>query len=152
MLKLCKKKFYSFHETAEIRPGSYIIGCSQISLGKRVVIRPGTMLFGLTENGGVGINIEDDVMIGSSVHIYVANHSFDRTDIPIIDQGYNNAKSVTLKKGCWIGAGSILLPGVAIGENTVIGAGSIVTKSFPAGVIVAGNPAKIIRSIKQTVA
>ena len=54
---------------------------------------------------------------------------------------------VILRKGCWIGANSIILPGVEIGENSVVGAGSIVTKSFPKGVVIAGNPAKLIKEI-----
>jgi len=148
MVKFCSKKFYRFGEGAEIRPGSFIVGCSKISIGKRVIIRPNCMLFGETVlEMPVSIIIEDDVMFGAGVHIYTNNHRFDRLDIPLIDQGYYPNKQVILKKGCWIGANSILLPGVVIGENAVVGAGSIVTKSVEKGTVVVGNPATFIKQI-----
>lgn len=147
MLKLCKKKFKKFSDTSEFRAGAYAVCCSKISIGERVVIRPGTMLFASPGDNGAGIIIEDDVLVGSGVHFYTGNHSFKNMNIPIIDQGHDESKEVVLKKGCWIGANAILLAGVTIGENSVIGAGSIVTKSIPAGVVAAGNPAKIIKNI-----
>lgn len=148
MLQLCKKKFRKFDHTAEFRAGAYAVGCSKIEIGARVIIRPGCMLFGETlDDIDASIQIEDDVMLGSGVHIYVSNHRFDRTDIPLIDQGYYPDKPVLLQTGCWIGANSVILPGVTIGKNTVIGAGSIVTKSIPDGVVAAGNPARIIKHI-----
>ncbi len=146
MTALATKKFRRFGAGAEFRPGAYAVTCSKIALGKRVVIRPGTMLFADPRTSGSGeIVIEDDVMLGSGVHIYVANHRFDDTSKPIIDQGHMHSKGVIIRKGCWIGANVILLAGVEIGENSVIGAGSVVTKSFPASVLAVGNPAKIIR-------
>ena len=57
MLKLCKKKFKSFSDTSEFRPGAYAVCCSKISIGKRVVIRPGTMLFGSPSKNGAEIII-----------------------------------------------------------------------------------------------
>ncbi len=150
MLALCKKKFKKFSNTSQFRPGAYAVGCSKIEIGNRVVVRPGCMFFGESDSLDTSIVIEDDVMMGSGIHIYIHNHKFDRTDTPLIDQGYYPDKSVILRKGCWIGANSIILPGVEIGENTVIGAGSIVTKSFPKGVVAAGNPARFIKRIHDT--
>jgi Acetyltransferase (isoleucine patch superfamily) len=147
MLKLCKKKFKNFSETSEFRAGAYAICCSKISLGKRVVIRPGTMLFATPGDKGAGITIEDNVLVGSGVHFYTGNHAFDNINVPIIDQGHSDSKDVIVKAGSWIGANVIILPGVIIGENSVIGAGSVVTKSIPSGVVAAGNPAKIIKKI-----
>ena len=86
-------------------------------------------------------------MLGPGVHIYTNNHKFDNPSIPVFHQGDYPSKKVVLKKGCWIGANAILLPGVTIGENSVIGAGAIVTKSIPPRVLAAGNPAKIIKYI-----
>jgi acetyltransferase-like isoleucine patch superfamily enzyme len=148
MVKLCKRKFFKFEDTAQFRPGAYAVGCSQIEIGKRVVIRPGCRLFGESPELDLTITIEDDVMLGSGVHIYINNHRFDMVGIPIIDQGVYPPKAVILKRGCWIGANAIILPGVTIGENSVIGAGSIVTKSIPSGVVAGGNPAKIIKKIQ----
>lgn len=151
MLTLCTKKFKHFGENSEFRPGSYAEACSKISIGNNVVIRPGTFLFADPRNGGGGIIIEEKVSIGCGVHFYTNNHKFSDTSQAIYDQGYPDPTendSITLKKGCWIGAGVIILPGVTIGENTVVGAGSVVTKSIPAYSVALGNPAKVIRLLK----
>jgi len=145
MKKLCKKKFLHFSDDAEFRSGAYAIACSKISLGKRVIIRPNTMLFADMRDNGAGITIEDDVMIGSGVHFYVHNHSFENTSIPIIDQGYYASKPILIQRGSWIGANCIILPGVTVGENAVVGAGSVVAKDVPGKTVYAGNPAKFIK-------
>ena len=147
MTRLCRKKFASFGDGAEFRPGAYAVACSKIRIGARVVVRPGSMLFADPRPEGAGITIGDGVLLGAGVHIYVANHRFGATDLPIIDQGHDEAEPVVLGAGCWIGANAILLPGVEIGEGAVVGAGSVVTKSVPARVMVAGNPATAIRSL-----
>ena len=144
MRALCAAKFRAFGPGAEFRAGAYAIWCSNISIGRRVVIRPGTMLFA---NQVGTITIEDDVMLGSGVHIYVGNHRFDDASLPIIDQGHSVAQPVVLEQGCWIGANAIILPGVRVGRNAVVGAGSVVTRSVAAGVVAAGNPARVIRDI-----
>lgn len=148
MRTLCASKFKRFGEGAEFRPGAYAIHCSQISLGSRVVIRPGCMLFA----GPAGeITIEDDVLVGSGVHIYVGNHRFNDPAVPIIDQGHSDSAPVTLRRGCWVGAAAIILPGVTIGENAVVGAGSIVTRDVAPCTLVAGNPARKVRDINAGV-
>ncbi|MBU1534260.1 acyltransferase [Myxococcota bacterium] len=149
MLKLCKDKFLLFDESSEFRPGAYAVCCSKISIGKRVVIRPSTMLFADPYNDDGIIVIEDDVLIGSGVHIYVNNHKFDDPLQPILLQGHQLSAPVTLKRGCWIGANSILLKGVTIGENAVVGAGSVVTHSIPSFTVLAGIPARQIRKIRE---
>jgi len=148
MLVLCKSKFKKFADDADFRAGAYAISCSQIEIGRRVVIRPQSMLFAETpDRQETSITIEDDVMIGSGVHIYVSNHRFDNPDLPVIDQGHHPAKPVKIEKGSWLGAGVIILPGVTIGHNAVVGAGSVVTKSIPPHTLAAGNPARVIRNI-----
>lgn len=147
MLALCKLRFKAFDDTAEFRAGAYAVGCSRISIGARVVVRPGSMFFGESEELEKSIVIEDEVMLGSGVHIYINNHRFDRMDIPLIDQGYYPDSAVRLKRGCWIGANSVILPGVTIGENSVVGAGSVVTRSVADGTVVAGCPARVLCKI-----
>jgi len=147
MLKLCKKRFKYFDDTAEFRPGAYAICCSKISIGKRVIIRPNTILAASSNNNDQGIAIEDDVLIGPGVNIFITKHKFNNPNIPIIEQGYYEEEKILLKKGCWIGANAIILPGVTIGENSVIGAGSVVTTSIPDGVVAVGNPAKVIKKV-----
>lgn len=148
MIALCKMKFKKFSDTAQFRAGAYAVGCSRIEIGNRVIIRPGCMLFGESESLQTSIIIEDNVMMGCGVHFYINNHKFDNPSVPLIDQGYYPDEPVILRKGCWIGANSILLPGVEIGENSVIGAGSVVTKSVPPRSVAVGNPARVIKIIE----
>lgn len=146
MQNLCKQKFKEFGENADFRPGAFAVFCSKISIGKNVVIRPNTMLFA---DEYATIKIEDNAMLGAGVHIYVNNHRFDRIDIPIIDQGYSPSKDVVVGVGSWIGANAIILPGVTIGRNSVVGAGSIVVKSIPDYSVAVGSPAKVIRNLRN---
>lgn len=148
MLKLCQRKFKKFEDGADVRPGVYVVGCSKVCIGKRVSLRPGTMIFADPREGGAGVVIEDDVLIGSGVHFYVHNHRFDDCSMPIIDQGHYPSEEIVVKRGSWIGAKAIILSGVTIGENSVVGAGSVVTKSVPKRTVVAGSPAKIIKILK----
>lgn len=148
MLKLCKSKFKFFDDSADFRAGAYAVHCSNISIGKSVVIRPTTMMFA---DEFAQIIIEDNVMMGAGVHFYVNNHKFERRDMPLINQGYYPSEDIIVKNGAWIGANAILLPGVTIGKNSVVGAGSIVTKSLPDYCIAVGAPAKIIKSIKENI-
>ncbi len=151
MVKLCEEKFAHFGPNAEFRPGAYADVCSKIYIGRNVVIRPATFLFADPRDGGGTIKIEDDVLIGSGVHLYTNNHAFSDISVPIYQQGYplpSSTDSIVLRKGCWIGAGCIILPGVEIGENSVIGAGSVVTRNIPPRVVAYGNPAMVVRELK----
>jgi maltose O-acetyltransferase len=88
--------------------------------------------------------IGKNVIMGPDVKIYTKNHKFDRLDIPIKNQGHTNEK-VIIGNDVWIGANSILLPGVTIGDHSIVAAGSIVTKDIPSFVIFGGVPAKLIK-------
>ncbi|WP_196210803.1 DapH/DapD/GlmU-related protein [Citrobacter sp. Res13-Sevr-PEB04-36] len=148
---ICKRKFKKFGDNSFFRPFAYAVETRKISIGNNVVIRPGTMLYASPhgEENDVHIIIEDDVLIGSSVHIYVSNHIFSDTLLPISKQGHSDVKSVILKKGCWVGANVTILPGVVVGENSVVGANSIVTKNIPPFTVVAGNPARFIKKVNE---
>jgi len=95
-----------------------------------------------------GVKIGNNVMMGPQVFIYTQNHNHDRTDIPMIAQGYEEEKPVVIGDDVWIGSRVTILPGVHIGEGAIIGASSVVTKDVPAYSIVGGNPAKVIKSRK----
>ncbi|MBS1526176.1 MAG: sugar O-acetyltransferase [Bacteroidetes bacterium] len=89
-----------------------------------------------------GITIEDDVQIAPRVNITSENHPLDPTNRRSLD-----LKKVVIKRNAWIGAGATILPGVTVGENAVVAAGAVVNKDVPANTVVAGVPAKVIKTI-----
>ena len=102
--------------------------------------------FNLTILDGGGVEIGDRVFIGPNVGIYTANHP---TDVRRREKGYEWALPVNIGNKVWIGGGVTILPGVTIGDNTVIAAGSVVTKDIPANVVAAGNPCKVIKEAEE---
>lgn len=85
-----------------------------------------------------GILLDSSVLIGPDVKIISANHNF------LDYQKWDKSPPIVIKKNVWIGANSIILPGVVLGNNCIVGAGSIVTKSFEDNSIIGGNPAQLI--------
>lgn len=126
--------------------------------GINISIGSGTFInFNCTLLDGNKITIGNGVAIGPNCQLLTANHPVEKDkrivpwpQDPQFPQRYGSVTApIVLKDRCWIGAGVIILPGVTIGENTVIGAGSIVTKSIPDNVVAAGNPCRIIREINN---
>ena len=124
------------------------------SCGKNVNIEHGATISSrlrIGDHSGVGIDcvcggpitIGENVMMGPECVILTQNHAFDRTDIPMCRQGFQETKSVTIGNDVWLGRRVIILPGVTIGDGAIIGAGAIVTKDIPAYAIAAGNPAVV---------
>ncbi len=111
----------------------------------------------LGDNSNLGINcrvrgplrIGDNVMMGPDVEILTSSHRTDNVDIPMIFQGYNPLRGVTIGDDVWIGMRTIIMPGVTIGNGCIIGAGSIVTHNLPDYSVAAGVPAKIIKYRKS---
>ena len=83
--------------------------------------------------------------MGPRVSLFAENHNYDRTDIPMRAQGCTR-QAISIGDDCWLGSGSIILAGVKIGRGSIIAAGAIVTQNIPPYSIVAGNPARVIRS------
>ena len=110
-----------------------------IRVGKRFFAN-----FGLTVLDEAFVTIGDDCFVGPGVHIYTACHSTDPSERATRKEW---AEPVTIGNNVWIGGNVTILPGVTIGDNCTIGAGSVVTRSIPAGTIAAGNPAKVIKQI-----
>lgn len=92
------------------------------------------------------VRIGNHVMIGPGVQMYTAAHLLQAE---ARNQGWEEAKPILIEDNVWLGGGALLLPGVRIGRNAVVGAGSVVTRNVPANHVVAGNPARIIREIEQ---
>ena len=92
------------------------------------------------------ITIGNDVLFGPNVSIYTAGHPIHPESRK---SGYEYGIPVTIGDNVWIGGNCVILPGVKIGSNTVIGAGSVVTKNIPDNVCAAGNPCKVIRTITE---
>jgi acetyltransferase-like isoleucine patch superfamily enzyme len=88
------------------------------------------------------ITIEDDVMIGPKVSLVTENHPLDPNDRKTV-----LLKPIVIKRNAWIGAGATVLPGVTIGENAVVAAGAVVNRDVPANSIVAGVPAKVVKTL-----
>ena len=116
-------------------------GGKNVHLGKNVYFN-----FNATLVDDTHIYIGDCTMLGPNVVIATAGH-------PILPELREKALQYNLPvhigKNCWLGAGVIVLPGVTIGDNTVIGAGSVVTKDIPANVVAVGNPCKVLREINE---
>ena len=95
--------------------------------------------------GQGGITIGDDVIMGPNVQIFSENHAFADINKNIKDQGVVK-QAVKIGNNCWIGGGATILAGVTLGDGCVVAAGSVVNKSFPEKSIIAGVPAKMIRT------
>lgn len=92
------------------------------------------------------VRLGNHVMVGPAVQIYTAAHDLLAE---ARNQGWETARPVVVGDNVWLGGGTILLPGVTIGRNAVVGAGAVVTRDVPANTVVAGNPARVIREIQQ---
>ena len=110
-----------------------------ISIGNDVYINFGCVILDCGP-----VTIGNQVLIGPNVGIYDANHALDaqeRMDGALIPG------KISIGNRVWIGGGTIILPGVTIGDDTVIGAGSIVTHDIPSGVVAVGNPCRVLRKL-----
>ena len=92
------------------------------------------------------VHIGHHVMIGPGVQIYTAAHPLQ---VKARIQGWEATKAIVIGDNVWVGGSAILLPGVRIGRNTVVGAGAVVSRSVPENSVVVGNPAKVIKEIVQ---
>lgn len=146
--KIICKKLKKFGKNVWIRPGCILVDMDSIEIGDNVVIRPGTEIYANTAKKA-GVTIQNNVLIGSNVIITVNNHNYSNPDLPIMFQG-GIASSITIKEGAWIGAGAtVLYKANAIGKNSVVAAGAVVTKEVPDYCVVAGVPAKVIMRLKS---
>jgi maltose O-acetyltransferase len=142
---VCKQFFHAIGRNVNVEHGAYFGSGRLIEIG---------------DNSGIGVDchvpadirIGNDVMMGPEVLIIGRNqnHKIDDVNIPMRLQGYKDAPPVVIEDDVWLGARVIILPGIRIGRGAVIGAGAIVTKDVPPYAICVGNPARIVRSRKDS--
>jgi galactoside O-acetyltransferase len=133
---------------AEVGEGTYIEmpmranwGGHHVHLGKNVYAN-----FNLTLVDDTHIYIGDNTMLAPNVTLATAGHPICPE---LREKGYQYNAPIHIGKNCWLGAGVIVMPGVSIGEGTVVGAGSVVTRDLPAGVVAVGNPCRVMRQISE---
>ncbi len=119
-------------------PPFYTTGGVDISVGLNVFVNQNCTFYDLG-----GLDIADDVMIGPNVSIVTSGHPME----PSQRRASVIAKPIVIERNVWIAAGATVIGGVTIGENSVVAAGSVVTKDVPPNTLVGGNPARVIRSI-----
>jgi acetyltransferase-like isoleucine patch superfamily enzyme len=119
-------------------PPFYATGGADISVGRNVFINQNCTFYDLG-----GLAIADDVMIGPNVSLITSGHPIE----PSQRRACVVAKPIVIERNVWIAAGATIIGGVRVGENSVVAAGSVVTKDVPPNTLVGGNPARIIRSI-----
>jgi acetyltransferase-like isoleucine patch superfamily enzyme len=121
-----------------IFPGAYLQHCYGIEVGRNLNVNRGVHIYG---RGGVRLG--DYVLIGPNVIIVSSQHRYDIAGVPILFQGHEK-KPVVIGTDVWIGANAVILPGVTVGDGTIIGAGAVVTSDTEPYSIVGGVPARKI--------
>lgn len=132
----------------KVGPGCYIEPPFHANFGGRHVMFGDHVYanFNLTAVDDTYIYVGSHTMIGPNVTLASANHPI----LPELrEKGYQYNLPIHIGQNCWLGAGVIVVPGVTIGDNTVVGAGAVVTKDLPANVVAAGVPAKVLRRISD---
>ena len=139
---LLKEMFAELGENCYIEPPLRSNwGGKHVHFGKGVYAN-----FNLTLVDDTHIYVGDHTMIGPNVTLATAGHPI----LPALrEEVYQFNLPVRIGCSCWLGAGVIVLPGVTIGDNTVVGAGSVVTRDLPCGVVAAGNPCRVLREIGE---
>lgn len=141
-LSLLKEMFAEIGENCYIEPPFHSNwGGRHCHFGKNVYAN-----FNLTCVDDTHIYVGDYTKFGPNVTLATAGHPI----LPELrEQAYQYNFPIHIGKNCWIGAGAIILPGITIGDNVVVGAGSVVTKDLPDNVVAVGNPCKVLRHINE---
>lgn len=119
-------------------PPFYTAGGNEIRVGRNVFINQNCTLYDLG-----GLDIADDVMIGPNVSIITTGHPI----APAQRRSVTIGKPIVIERNVWVAAGATIIGGVTVGENSVVAAGSVVTRDVPPNTFVGGNPARVIRSV-----
>jgi maltose O-acetyltransferase len=124
---------------SEIRPPFQCDYGFPITIGARSFVNYGAVILDCAP-----VEIGDEVQIATNVQLLTATHPLDAS---VRRRDWESAAPISIADGAWLGGGVIVCPGVSIGENTVVGAGSVVTRDLPAGVLAVGNPSRVVREV-----
>ncbi|HKT28609.1 sugar O-acetyltransferase [Dyella sp.] len=127
-------------ESFSLIPPFYATGGGETRVGRNVFINQNCTFYDLG-----GLDIGDDVMIGPNVSLITTGHPLEPSQRRAVTIG----KPIVIERNVWIAAGATIIGGVTVGENSVVAAGSVVTKDVPPNTLVGGNPARVIRSIGE---
>ena len=127
-------------ETFTLIPPFYTSGGLEIRVGRKVFINQCCTIYDMA-----GVDVADLVMIGPNVNIITAGHPPE----PFKRRAYVEARPILIQKNVWIATAATILGGVTVGENSVVAAGAVVTRDVPANSLVAGVPARVIRSLED---
>ncbi|WP_145368725.1 sugar O-acetyltransferase [Maioricimonas rarisocia] len=125
-------------DSVQVQPPFYCDYGSNIHLGTNVYFNFNCVVLDVCE-----VRVGDFTLFGPAVQIYTATHPMDAQ----LRRTQESGRPITIGRDVWVGGGAIICPGVTIGDETVIGAGSVVTRNVPDGVFAAGNPCRVIRPI-----
>jgi maltose O-acetyltransferase len=129
----------SFGEGSEIRPPFYCDYGYQTYIGARTFVN-----FGLVALDVARVTVGDDVQMGPRVQLLTATHP---VEAELRRAKWESAEPIVIGDNVWLGGGVIVCPGVTIGADTVVGAGAVVTRDLPQGVLAVGNPARVVRRL-----
>jgi acetyltransferase-like isoleucine patch superfamily enzyme len=121
-------------------PPFYTTGGDEIRVGRNVFVNQNCTFYDLG-----GLDIADDVLIGPNVSIITSGHPLE----PSQRRAATTGTPIVIEKNVWIAAGAIIIGGVTVGENSVVAAGSVVTRDIPPNTLAGGNPAKVIRQLRS---
>ena len=139
---LARRFLVDIHPTANIEP-RVGLHSTDITLGPHAGLAEGCWVQG-------PLTIGRYTMIGPELRVYTTNHAHGRIDVPMQDQGHDEPQPVAIGDDVWIGARVMIMPGVTIGEGSIIAAGAVVTKDVPPYSIVAGVPAVVLDRVAPT--
>ncbi|MBW4629626.1 MAG: sugar O-acetyltransferase [Brasilonema octagenarum HA4186-MV1] len=121
-------------------PPFYTLGGDEIRVGRNVSVNQNCTFYDVG-----GLDIADDVMIGPNVSIITTGHPLEPSQRRKVTIG----KPIVIERNVWIATGAIIIGGVTIGKNSVVAAGSVVTKDVPPNALIGGNPARVIRLVAE---
>ena len=139
--KLLKELFETENSSIWIEPPFQCDYGFNIQFGEKVFLNFNCVILDTVE-----VSIGNNVMFGPGVQLYTAQHPIHPKERA---SWLEKAAPISIANDVWVGGGSIICPGVSIGEGSVIGAGSVVSKDIPAGVVAVGNPCKVLRKITE---